>query len=344
MKCNYPNSGLYISSMGNVSPCCAIIHGITFENVDQFYSNNFFTSIRENNNNNKILDHPACKTCKINLDNSQISQLDRSKKILKETSDVKIRRLDIAFSNTCNLDCVMCTNFYSSKWNKVIESMPEEIQKFTNKSTGMYFSMSYEQIDNIIESCGSSLESIIIKGGEPFYDKKTIYFLDKLSDINPNVRLSIVSNCTIINEDILKKFKNLYVVASVDGIFEIYEYVRGFNFSEVEENIDRIMSYKKGLVLNFTASAYNFAIWPKFYKYFKNKGINSVIQFANEKYLTASHLGETIFQETVAKSPIKINPTFQQLTEQDKNNFKTYTKFMNKWRDMKWKEIDVSRY
>lgn len=343
MKCNYPNSGLFISPMGSVSPCCAIIYGEKFNSIEQFYSDDFFKSIRESNDKGKILDHPACINCKTNFEKSQTSQLDRSKKILPETNHIKIRRLDISFGNTCNLDCVMCTSYYSSKWNKVVEAMPKEIRRFKNEP-GMYFSMSYEQIDNIIESCGSSLESVIIKGGEPFYDKKTIYFLDKLSDINPNVRLNIVSNCTIINEDILKKFKNLYVVASVDGIFEIYEYVRGFNFSEVEENIDRILSYKKGLVLNFTASAYNFAIWPKFYEYFKNKGINSVIQFANEKYLTASHLGETIFQETVAKSPIKINPTFQQLTEQDKNNFKTYTKFMNKWRDMKWEEIDVSRY
>lgn len=344
MKCNYPNSGLYISSMGSASPCCAIIHGITFENVDQFYSNAFFKSIRDKNNNNKILDHPACKTCKINLDNSQISQLDRSKKVLKETSDVKIRRLDIAFSNTCNLDCVMCTNFYSSKWNKIIESMPLEIQKFTNKSTGKYFSMSYKQIDDIVKSCGVGLESAIIKGGEPFYDKKTLYFLEKLSDVNPDIKLDILSNCTIVNEDILKKFDNIHVVASIDGLYGIYEYIRGFDFKKVDKNIDKILSYKKNITVQFTASAYNFAIWPKFYKYFKNKGIESTIHFANEKYLTASHLGEQTFNEIVCNSPVKINPIYQKLSEKDRQNFKTYTNFMNKWRKINWEDIDVSQY
>ena len=344
MKCNYPNSGLFISPMGQTSPCCAIIHSIPFENVQQFYDDRFFKSIRDSNDKNKILDNPACINCKTNYERSQTSQLERGNKVLPRTDDVKIRRLDISFSNTCNLDCVMCTSYYSSKWNKLAEAMPDEIREFTGRSPGKYFTLSYKQIDSIIESCGSTLESVILKGGEPFYDKKSLYFLNKLSDVNPDIRLSFVSNCTIINEDILEKFKNLHVTASVDGIFEIYEYVRGFDFPTVERNIDKILSSNKSISLQFTASVYNFSIWPKFYTYFKDKGLESTIQFANEKYLTVSHLGKDSFNKIVSESPIKINPKFQTLSEQDKKHFKKYTKFMNKWRKMDWEDIDVSQY
>ena len=100
-----------------------------------------------------------------------------------------IKRLDISFGNTCNLDCVMCRPDFSSKWNKVVETMPDDIKRGTEKKLVKNTTMTYDQIDTILDKVGKKLESIVIKGGEPLYDKKAQYFLNKLSDINPNFQV-----------------------------------------------------------------------------------------------------------------------------------------------------------
>ena len=102
----------------------------------------------------------------------------------------------------------MCSNIFSSKWNTLKKSFPEELAiRKGNKPGNFTHSLNFKQIDELIEKC-KDLVTCSIKGGEPLYDKKTLYFLERLAKINNKVHIKIITNCTIPNIPLLKKFEN----------------------------------------------------------------------------------------------------------------------------------------
>ena len=239
MQCRYAESGFYIGADQVASPCCAMARGkyvFPYESIDQFLNQEIILDIRKANKNGTILEHPACGPCAYREKYVGGSMRQRSSEYISKsnTDEYKLKRLDIAFSNTCNLDCVMCRPEFSSKWNASMKDMPNELKSGMGRTTVKNQSLSYEQIDEILDKVGNTLESVILKGGEPLYDKKSHYFLSKLAKINPNIDLNITSNCTVVDQDFLSKFKRVHICASIDGIYEIYEYIRGFDFKETK--------------------------------------------------------------------------------------------------------------
>ena len=348
--CRFAENGFYISPQQTVSPCCSIWSDVNwsspFESVDQFFTNPKILDIRKASIENRILDHPACIVCQTKENQQSRSMRTRGDRLISSSSSNHIKRLDISFGNTCNLDCVMCRPDFSSKWNKVVETMPDDIKRGTEKKLVKNTTMTYDQIDTILDKVGKKLESIVIKGGEPLYDKKAQYFLNKLSDINPNVELSITSNCTIINQEFLSKFKRLYITASVDGIFEIYEYIRGTNFSTITSNLQKLSQMDNvNVQIAFTASVFNFLILPQSINYWKNIGIeNFQVDYAQEKYLSPFLLGKKNYIKIAQSNPYTEGWKFKKPLKEHYELHENYKQFWNKHRGMDWDNIDVSKY
>lgn len=348
--CRYANSGLWITPNGKMAPCCQMQQTNVDYDLKNFYNHELFTSVREYNDNGKILDHPSCNTCLQQENKGIYSRRRDSASIIKQDHKiVKPRRLDISLSNTCNLNCAMCKPMYSSKWISTLKNMPEYIKNIVPQSET--FSVSYDQIDELLELISNtSTDELELKlmGGEPFYDKKVLYFLEKLPC---DIKINIVTNLTNINKELLDKFSNLQITASIDGIYEIYEYIRGYNWEEVDKNLKYCLSLdnlKELLVVQPTITAYNYECWGKMYAYFKKIGVkNFNVQWALTTYLKAEHLGTEKWHE-IDKSnttPFK-NPTrlYKSPTKQEKINFQKFTKYWNSHRNLIWQEIDVSKY
>lgn len=262
--CRMPYEAFCVSSDGFSQPCCAIggkPHPLVkkFDSMSDWYNTDLNKSIR-NDLDQEIMPTPFCsETC-----GKRIAAGIKNNKEIYDTISSHynfepgvLKFLDIAFSNTCNLNCVMCSNKFSSKWNEITKTADEDFLNLTKQEREYTHSLTFEQIDDILENC-KDLKIVVIKGGEPMYDKKTLYFLENLALINPNVSINMVSNLTLLNENLISKFPKLKITASIDGVDETYEWIRGTKFDIVYNNFKKLIEMDVKVGVNFVVQMYNF--------------------------------------------------------------------------------------
>ena len=132
---------------------------------------------------------------------------------------------DIRPESTCNLKCLMCNPNLSSKWEEDKDIWNKYFTKERNK---------YQQPDwnYIYNNTVGTAKRIYIAGGEPFYIKNVVRYLDKLSKNKFNVentKLVIQTNGTTSDYRLLevcKKFKMFDLCVSIDGVGEVDDIIR----------------------------------------------------------------------------------------------------------------------
>jgi hypothetical protein len=178
----------------------------------------------------------------------------------------KVRFLEYTISNICNQMCVMCSGRCSTQWHDYDEQFGRKKEKLTRISN-----KSIEKIKKLVPN----LSVIFVKGGEPFADVKNMEILEYVADVNPNCLILMTSNIQSItkkNFSILKKLKNLKIYASIDGVGEVYNWIRGGNFDNMIENAKKIY-YECGHQIepSTTITIYNFFSLEKIIEYFNDK-------------------------------------------------------------------------
>lgn len=144
---------------------------------------------------------------------------------------VKVKNIEIAFSNLCNLACRHCGPAFSSKWKKDYEVLyPEESVSglIRNKEnlTGLDF---------------SELTYLKIIGGEPLLEQDKFIDLIKRCDLS-QLELQICTNGTVLpNEELtalVKQCKQVKIDLSIDDVHAANDYFRyPSDFKKIEENI-----------------------------------------------------------------------------------------------------------
>jgi len=229
-KCLWTINSLYVekTALGyKASPCCLWDEEITpsVEKIEELQNNPFTDSVRKRFK--KDWKRPQCQECVVNEDLGKTSKRQRS---LKRSNNGKIVDWDIRPGNTCNLKCIMCNPFNSSKWME-----DEEIWlKYGGFSSYQGDMKAREKLDWdwIYENCIDSAERIYIAGGEPFYMKSVRNFLERLSQHEwnrENTRIVVQTN-SVSNTpnliDTLSKYKRLEFGISIDGWAEVNELIR----------------------------------------------------------------------------------------------------------------------
>jgi molybdenum cofactor biosynthesis enzyme MoaA len=174
----------------------------------------------------------ACATCKRAIQNGEynsvkINQYDNLKvsKFFKN----KPRLIEMALSNNCNLECIMCNGTQSSSIRTNREKRP------SNKSIfGQNFR---EELSEFIPD----LQEIVFAGGEPFLNPLYYDIWEDAIRLNPKCYLSVVTNGTILNDRIksLMERGNFKINLSLDAMTkETYESIRvNANFEETMSNM-----------------------------------------------------------------------------------------------------------
>ena len=166
------------------------------------------------------------------------------------------RRIEVRFSNLCNMKCRHCDELSSSLWAKEKIKHQHDNDAIEFRSQGhkdLYFSEESDGIikpvNSVVESIfnlaknSSNLEKIAFTGGETFLIKEYYNFLDLLIEnkINEKVELEVFTNCSVLNHkfiDRLEKFSKVDFCLSVDGVGKTAEYIRHkTDWNTVEKNI-----------------------------------------------------------------------------------------------------------
>jgi sulfatase maturation enzyme AslB (radical SAM superfamily) len=243
MNCIFPFKGIFIESTMDVKFCCAgkyYFGNLKNSSLEDILLGEDASSVRDHIRNNRV--HEYCTPCHgiENLGgNSQRTPIEEHIKpiIFTETS-YQPDRIDIRWSNTCNLACNYCLPHFSSRWADVlsinIKSPSDEI---------------YEKIFEFIEKYKNSIHNILMLGGEPLLLKQN----NRLLDILPNKNYGIITNLSnpISKNLIAKKLlaeKNVSWGISFENVGKRFEYVRdGAKWNLFFENLRTLKNNKKHL-------------------------------------------------------------------------------------------------
>jgi len=237
--CSLPFTEIFLGPDGLIKTCCSAstpLGSLHTNTIDEIINSKKAISIRQH-----ILDgkwHSSCKQCQ--RQESQNARSERESDLERFQTDYgpvdksffKLRRLDLRWSNTCNLSCTYCYEYFSSKW-ATLKGL--KINTIKDENENSLFLMIEKNID--------SIENILMLGGEPLLQKQNLRLVNTITDdrsfyILSNLAIPLESNAiaqTLINERTTKWG------VSFETVNLKYEYVRrGASWDLFVKNINYI--------------------------------------------------------------------------------------------------------
>jgi len=267
MKCNYLDHGVVISSNKIVSPCCNFSLSqkwIDENNIDNleivnWHKKDQFTELKRLFEKNIF--PKECIRCEITESLNREDSLRKNFNNITKNSKKDDIFLEITPGTTCNLACFSCIPESSSK-----------IRFYHKKLQQEFLSKNIDLKDfSFLEKVKDRIKQITLLGGESFYDKNCINFLNWASK-NLNCKIIIYTNGSNINYEILSKLKNCNLIFSIDAVDSDAEYIRnGCDWSEVKKNYLTCRDLKNiSTFVQITESVYSIATLDKLLDFLLN--------------------------------------------------------------------------
>lgn len=210
----------------------------------------------------------------------------------KQIMPFKFPTMEIKLNNLCNLKCRMCNPLDSTSWQDW-----NSVKPFYEKENNYLVPTIIKLVDrpgqyigpfDDTENWWSSFERLIphfrrveFAGGEPLMDPQHYKILDMLKPYAENIEIKYATNGTTLGigksrtiHDHWPYFKSVAVNVSLDGIHDVYNYIRtNSDFDLVEKNIKEIKKIPNvsRVVGAFTAQAANILQAAECIDYFLNK-------------------------------------------------------------------------
>lgn len=285
--CALPFTYVYVDSLNEYKLCsdarlssCINTHDMS---ILEYFNSNYLKEIRDDmisgNLSEKI--KGTCIRC---IEREELGSWSRRERRIKKyiienykkdflnipTSDT----IKLKFGNLCNLKCLTCGPYSSSRWAhergqkkelEIYRELKDEISKASYEKYGKLYQESFnyefsqdltklnynfdDTFYNELRSLLVNIKKIIISGGEPFLNDNFYYFIQWLIDNKFSKKISIVvfSNMTKLPKNFktfYSKFKNFTINVSIDGVEKKDEYIRrGTNFKEKTLNIKKLINY-----------------------------------------------------------------------------------------------------
>ena len=303
--CIHPFTRLVTREDGAIKPCCRSqpIGWIQNETLEDAWNNTAIKEMREKLlNNSKPLECYSCFQLEDQgVESLRLRHLNKTlpssvyplyKDNINDLNDdysmpYTFPVLEIKLNNLCNLKCRMCSPLDSTSWNdwnqvkeyyvKEGNHLPSTIDdlgltqaKYVNFFNDNWWDSFYKILPH--------LSIIEFGGGEPLIDPQHYEILDILIPYAHNIELRYATNGTSIGisnnrtiDNYWPKFKNVVVNVSIDGIHEVYNYIRtNSNFETVKKNIIhmRSISSVSRVVGKFTAQGLNILQMAECIEYF----------------------------------------------------------------------------
>jgi len=233
-----PFTHIQINAAGEINPCCMFnerVYNKEYDSLTDAFKGEENLNLRQRMMNDEKIE--GCGKCyrDESLSKKSYRQLFNERYGEEYILNPKIKELEIALGNKCNFKCVDCNTRFSSAWYE--EDILLGRTYYTNKGRELKNDITNIDFDLL------ELKQLKVLGGEPFLDKRYLELFDRLK--NPEeIELFFVTNNSIFPNDTwleyFKKFKCINFNISIDGVYEIAEFVRyGTKFFKFENNYKR---------------------------------------------------------------------------------------------------------
>jgi len=303
----HPFTGLATREDGAICACCRS-HPVGFiqeQSLEEIWNNDTMKRIRK-----QVLTGyrpPECEPC-FSLEDQGVESL-RLRHVRGKIPEARIKlypdavgkmrsdysmpfeipTMELKLNNLCNLKCRMCHPMDSTAWNDWAE-----IKEFYKKENNIMYAI-VEQHDlerkpyldkfqdnpewwNNLEKLLPYFRRVEFAGGEPLMDPQHYRILDMLKPYGHQIELKYATNGTTLGinkgrtiHDYWPYFRSVAVNVSLDGIGNVYNYIRGnSDWQEVISNVKEIkkISNITRVVGACTVQVSNVLVLDKIIEYF----------------------------------------------------------------------------
>ena len=333
--CYAPFRNLYFGYGGNASACC---YGRDFslgkypdQTIMEIWKGEKADLLRGFISNNNL--DNGCLGCLSqllaeNFDSVKTQQYDEYKGLNKDFPSV----LELELSNTCNLECEMCSGVHSSLIRQNREQLPPLKAHYDDEFVRQ------------LEAFLPHLEEIKFYGGEPFLINIYYQIWDKVIEINPQIRLSVQTNGTILNkrvESLLSQSK-FHINLSIDSLQkDRYNKIRqNARFDRVMENLKWFYNYCKSestfFGISMCAMKENWEEIPRFVEFANDLQVSlSIHTVTTPKHMAIRDLSYDKLS-AVYEHLKKYEPTANSIPEiRNKKHYEDFTKQVERWLNLK---------
>lgn len=247
-KCFATTNSITINPDGSIVPCCKY--------HDDFAHLNDFSTLLNVNQSKKFIElkrlhHfeislPGCNGC----DRNEKRNMESRRQLYDKKFTDDDYYIDISLSNYCNLKCRTCIPELSTRWFDDYEFLKKQglvidAKQYTAQTIS---DNDLEKIFELIENLDKKRITVEVKGGEPFLGLSAERFLKKLSRLrnSDKIIIELFSNGTYYPEwlaDMAPNFMKFKLWLSIDGMHDVYEYIRGdstrYTYNNFLINLDK---------------------------------------------------------------------------------------------------------
>ena len=247
--CHAPFNNLFFGNRGTVMACCAnkthVLGSFPEQSIKEIWQGEKANELRlavQKGDYTK-----GCMGCGILYQNGNYSSMPSTAYDNHPTGNTDWpKRFEFEITNTCNLECVMCTGEYSSSIRERRERKPPLYDPYDGKFI--------EQLKPFIPH----LYSARFIGGEPFLIPRYFDIWEMMMEMNPAIQIFIQTNGTILNTRVKRLLEKLQVSISVsiDSLQpETYELIRvNGNLPQTLGNITFLSNYCREKQTQFSLS------------------------------------------------------------------------------------------
>lgn len=286
--CYSPWTNIDIDPQGTIMPCCKFRmsnddqkFNIQIHTLDEYVNSAFMSKIKQDFTQGNW--PQGCDRCRIEEQNNIQSKRQMDYKRWQEQyaqyelASNQFITASIAFGNTCNLKCITCSPYSSSRWQQeyrqIYDINIDNVRFYREDFVEKFI----HQAPNIVH--------VDIPGGEPFLSgvieqqQLLQHYVD--SGQSKDITLHYTTNATVFPDhtwwQLWQHFKEIDLQLSIDGVGVKYEYIRfPGNWNALISNVTQYQAMQSSnfrLSVSHTVSAYNIYYLDEFVSWCYNQNL-----------------------------------------------------------------------
>lgn len=277
--CYNPFVNIFFNINGDAIACCRshdnVLGTYPKQSIKEIWFGERYAKMREHMLHNDL--NMGCDYCKFQLESKRFHSLPsmQSEAYVTTKENVYPTTMELELSNTCNLQCVMCSGRVSSAIRQNREKLPPIKSPYDDEFV--------EQLKAFLPH----LKTVSFFGGEPFLIDIYYKIWDQIVLINPKIKIFVVTNGTIYNRrvELLLKKLNFNITISIDSLEkEKFEKIRvGAQFENVMQNVEKFIEHSAGRVtISHTPMKINWMDTPEIVNFCNKKDIGLNLSYVEK--------------------------------------------------------------
>lgn len=272
--CSFPFDTVFLGADGLVKTCCSArdtIGDLKTQSIEEIINSKRAKEIRHGIISGNW-DMKNCSQCheleRVGAFTERLANAHRFEDMKDFTEDdFVLQQIDIRWSNTCNLACNYCYEYFSSIWAKILNKHLDPLKDSTDLLT-------------YIENNNNTIKYVNLLGGEPLLQKENHKLFDILDkDVKGYIltNLSVPLEANKIAQKIISDFPNITWGVSFDNVGKRFEYVRHrAEWDLLVHNLDYVGSRVKEINIHPLYNIYTAFNLVELYEFLEDKKINDI--------------------------------------------------------------------